>query len=746
MIPNPFQRRSLLYIGLAIYIVGLAWITLTLRSYLKELPAVEMLGDYKPSLVTRILDVRQELVSELFVERRTVLALPQIPQDFQRAVLATEDTDFYNHWGIHPKGIMRAMLANLKAGRAVQGGSTITQQLAKNIFLTQRRTLDRKIKEMLLTLQIERNFSKDEILQLYFNQIYFGHGAYGVDSAARIFFGKKVGDLTLPECALLAGLPKAPSAYSPFNRPRQAVRRRALVLNRMKEENFINEKEYYAALGAPLGILKDPQSSNLAAYFVEHVRRELEARYGPALYRDGLTIYTTLDLRMQRAAEDTMAKNLNAVDKTLADGRMQWLVKNKKLKPEEYAAWKKAQEKPEEGEEAADATPEAPPDENAEPIAVQGALVAIDPQTGGVRALVGGRDFQKSKFNRATQAKRQPGSTFKPFVWLAALESGMTAATVMRDEPLAFTDVETHPKLVAEATDYVALGEMVTHYYQIPREKDAPDPIWAPRNWDNKYLGPITLRKALALSRNLVSIRLVDRVGPKTVVNYAKRAGIESPLDAVLSLGLGVSVVTPLELVSAFSTFDNNGVHMRPYSILRVVDKEGKVLEENVPQGQTALSSQANYLITRLLQAVTKEGTGRGALRTGRAVAGKTGTTQDQRDLWFVGFTPGLVAGCWIGYDDFVPIVKTVSSAGNVVPWWTDFMIQAQKYVPSRDFDVPPGIVFAKIDADTGLLSVSCPHETLEAFRQNAVPQEFCNVDHEGLIKPVSEDIEEITE
>ncbi len=738
MLPNPLRHRRPFFLALLLLGLVAVWAAQTLRRHVRELPLIATLENYTPSLITRIYDVRGELVSELFVERRSLLPLTQIPLDFQRAIIASEDANFYEHWGVNPKGILRAALANLRARRVVQGGSTITQQLAKNIFLSHARTLDRKIKELLMTLQMERNFSKDEILQLYVNQIYFGHGAYGVEAAARVFFGKHASELNLAECALLAGLPRAHRGYSPFNHPARSLRRRNFVLRRMRELGFISEQEELRTVGQPLKILDSPLSPSLGAYFTEYVRLELEPKYGSdALYRGGLSIHTTLDVRMQKAAEESAQRHLTAFDERFGEERLEHLLKNKKITEAYYQRWKKwKEESAKEETEPAEAAEEWP-----EPVNVQGALVAVDPRTGGIRAFVGGRDFYKSQFNRAVQAKRQPGSTFKPFVWLTALESGFTAATVVEDYPLAYTDVERHPQLIAETTDYALLREMVTGYYtpellelKETKPEEYRDPVWSPQNWDDKYLGPVTLRKGLALSRNLVSVRLTDRVGPRTVVDFARRAGIQSPLAPVLSLGLGTSVVTPLEMAGAFATFANGGVHMPPFAVQRVVGHDGQLLEEHVSQGQVAVSPQSNYLLTRLLQAVVQEGTGRYAHQVGRAVAGKTGTTQDMRDVWFVGFVPDLAAGVWIGYDDFVPLGKKITSAGTSVPWWTDFMLQATKFLPSRDFPVPPGIVFAKIDRDTGLLALpSCPHVTLEAFRREQVPQDFCQTDHERL-------------
>ncbi|HOW26976.1 MAG TPA: transglycosylase domain-containing protein [Elusimicrobiota bacterium] len=725
LIKKSWENHRFVLVFSVLYCVLSIWMAILFRRYLGELPPVNQLEGYIPSLITKIYDVHGDLITELFVERRSVVPLTQIPLDFQRATLAIEDSNFYEHWGVDVKGILRAFLSNLRARRAAQGGSTIPQQLSKTIFLTRTKTYERKIKELILTLQMERYFSKDEILQLYLNQIYYGNGAYGVEAASRVYFGKHVGELTLGECALLAGLPRAPQYYSPFDHPKRALLRRAVVLNRMREMGFITEKEALQAIGQSMQIRKVPLTPQQAAYFVEHVRLELEPRYGStALYRGGLSIYTTLDLRIQKAAEETTAQHLSSFDEQHAEKRLLYLLKNKKIDAAYYNKWRRWMDKKARGDEVEDIVWE-------EPTPVQGGLVAIDPPTGGIRALIGGRDFQKSQFNRATQAKRQPGSTFKPFVWLAALESGFSPSTIVDDYPIAYANVERHPELVVETTSYDLLQIAVTGYYTPDRDPKAPDPIWAPKNWDDKYLGPVTLRKGLSLSRNLVSVRLIDRVGPRTVIDVAQKSGIRSKLDPVLSLSLGSSVVTILEIVSAFSTFANNGVHMDPYSVEKVVDADGRILEEHLPQAQMSFSPQMNYLISHLMEMVVKEGTARHARLLGRAAAGKTGTTQDMRDVWFIGYTPDLVTGVWVGYDDFVPLGKKITSAGTTVPWWTDFMAGALKPMPPRDFDVPPGIVFAKICADSGFLSMpSCPHTTLEAFLKDKVPQDFCKTDH----------------
>jgi len=695
-----------------------------LSFFIKDLPPVQKLDNYSPSQMTKIYDVRGQLITGLFIEKRTTIPLPDIPKNMQNAVIATEDKRFYKHAGVDTSGIARALLAAGRHGRFVQGASTLTQQLARNVFLTRERTLSRKIKEVLLTFQMENNLSKEEILQLYLNQIYFGHGAYGLESAAQTFFQKSAKQLTLPECALLAGIPKGPERYSPIRHLDRALQRRNWVLKRMRKEGYITEEEEEkASQMKPTFEQRGSRSAN-ASYFIEETRMYLESTYGGAdLYKKGLSVYTTLDLRLQAAAEMAMDKHLTAFDTQYEGQRMDVLLKNKKITKDYFDRWTKWKKDPTKNKE---------PTDGVEPVPVQGAFVAIDPHTGGIRALVGGRDFQESQFNRALHARRQPGSTFKTFVWLAALESGLTAATVEDDLPLAYAHMETKPERVAEAPDTPTLKTMVESYYQEPRKKGDPDPIWAPQNWDLKFLGPITLRRGLALSRNLVSVRLIDRVSPAAAVELAHRCGIQSPLDAVLSLALGSTVVTPVELVSSFGTFANNGVHMRPVSLLKVVDSRGKILEETPPQGDPPISAQSTYLITRLLEAVVSEGTGAYAKKLGRPVAGKTGTTDSNRDVWFVGYSPDLVAGVWIGYDDFLPLGKRLSSSSTTVPLWTDFMQEALKTQPVRDFQVPPGIVFSKTDRDTGLLALpTCPHVLLEAFRTGQAPTTFCPVDHE---------------
>ena len=674
------------------------------RKLLEGLPPIQALEEYSPSLSTRVFDSKGGVIAELSIEKRALLPLTRIPVDLQNAVIAVEDDNFFKHWGISPKGIIRSAVRNFIARRVVQGASTITQQLAKQIFLKPERKISRKIREVLLALQIEANFSKSEILQLYLNQVYFGEGAYGVQSAARNYFGKEVSELTLADCALLAGLVRAPRANSPFFRPENARKRRSVVLSRMLEEKLITAAERDAADAQPIPLSKPIAIDTQAPYFVEHVRRRLERKYGTAaIWRGGLKIYTTLDLDVQKVAEEKMVKALEDFD----------------LKAQ-VEHEKKIKELMSSGEPLS-------PEVSTAPLAnIQGAFVLMDVKTGAIRAMIGGRD---SHFNRVTQAKRQPGSTFKPFVWAAALNSGMSAASLVDDSPLAFYFDGRDWRLLEGATDQYSINLATQPFASSPDFK-----IWVPGNYDSKFLGRITLRKALAHSRNIAAINLITQVGPPLVVELARRAGIRSDLEPAPALGLGASVVTPLEMTNAFATFANGGISVTPYTVERVEDSSGRVLEGHLPSDHEAMSPQLAYLTATMMKGVVQNGTGRYARRLNRPLAGKTGTSNDNRDLWFIGYTPDLTAAAWMGYDDFSSLGRKDWTGGStVLPWWTEIMENALKEIPKRDFPVPPGIVFGTIDSETGLLfGPYCPkkNKLLEAFARGTEPERYCDVDH----------------
>ena len=694
------RARFYFLVLLAIAAVGgSAWFT---RRLLLGLPDMQTLEDYTPPLSTRVYDIKGNLVAELSIEKRALLDLSKIPVDLQNAIISVEDDRFFEHWGISPKGMVRSALVNFIARRAKQGASTITQQLARQIFLSPQKKLVRKLREILLAVQIERNFSKTEILQMYLNQVYFGEGAYGVQSAARIYFGKEVTDLTLSDCALLAGLVRAPRGYSPFVHPERARRRRATVLQRMYEEGRIAAKERDWADAQPVPLAKPIAMDTQAPYFIEHVRGKLERTYGyQALWRGGLKIYTTLDLDIQRTAEKIMEKGLTEFDEKALK---EWERKRK----EENAVT------PDSGVEISTMPPNK----------IQGAFVLLDVRTGAIRAMIGGRD---SHFNRATQAQRQPGSTFKPFVWAAALSNGMTAASLVEDNPLAYYFDGRDWRLLEGATDQYAISLATAPFAQSTDFK-----IWVPNNFDTKFMGVITLRAALAHSRNIASVNLITKIGPPLVAELAHKSGIHSDLDAVPALGLGSSVVTPLEMANAFETFANGGIAVTPFTVVRVEDPAGKELENHVPSEHEAMTPQLAYLVTNLLKGVVQNGTGTYAKRLNRPVAGKTGTSNDNRDLWFIGYTPDLVAAAWMGYDDFASLGRKDWTGGTtVLPWWTEIMQEILKDYPKRDFTIPPGITLAKIDAQTGLLALpTCPRKIQEAFIEGTDPKDFCPVDH----------------
>jgi penicillin-binding protein 1A len=680
-----------------------------LRSLLAGIPDIHALEDYAPSQTTRIFDSAGETLAELSIEKRALLPLSKIPVDLQNAVIAVEDDQFFKHWGLSPKGMLRAAVRNALARRVVQGASTITQQLAKQIFLKPERKLSRKLREILLAIQIERNFSKPEILQYYLNQVYFGEGAYGAQAAARNYFGKEIGELTLSEAALLAGLIRAPRANSPFFKPENARKRRSVVLQRMEDEGMISKAEREAADASPIPLSKPIGIGSQAPYFVDHVRRRLEFKYTTAaVWRGGMKISTTLDLGLQKIAEETMNKALDEFDVKAATEHA------KKMREYELS-----------GESL-------PPDVSTSPPAkIQGAFVLMDVRTGAIRAMIGGRE---SIFNRVTQAKRQPGSTFKPFVWAAALGAGMTAASLIDDSPLAFYFDGRDWRLLEGATDQYSIDLATQPFAASPDFK-----IWVPGNFDGKFMGRITLRRALAHSRNISAINLITQIGPPLVAEIAHRAGIRSDLEPAPALALGSSVVTPLEMANAFATFANGGIAVTPYTIETVEDAAGKQLEAHVPSDREAMTPQLAYLVTNVLKAVVQGGTGVRARKLNRPLAGKTGTSNDNRDLWFVGYTPDYVAVAWMGYDDFASLGRKDWTGGStVVPWWTDIMEQVLKDAPKRDFPVPPGIVFSAIDAETGLLfQPTCPKKNrlLEAFQVGTAPTVYCEVDHS---KPVA--------
>lgn len=599
--------KAFLVMGLILFVmvigVGCGFLTASLNT------KPNLAEDIVPPASSQIYDINGNEIANIHAaENRMPVSINDIPKNLQNAFVAVEDNRFYDHAGIDPRGIIRAVWANIRGRTVTEGGSTITQQLAKNAYLTQDRTLKRKIQEVFLALQLERQYTKQEILELYMNQIYFGQGAYGVQAAARTYFGKDVKDLTLNECAMLAGIPKSPNYYSPLNSLEAAKQRKAVVLDQMAKYGYISDSEANAAKKEELSIVKTSNDGvKAASYFVDYVLQLLVDKYGDdAIYKDGLKIYTTIDMDMQAAAENAM-QNLPAYF-TDANGIVQ----------------------------------------------PQGALVAIDPHNGYIKAMVGGRGTDQ--FNRATQAVRQPGSAFKPFIFVAALENKYTPDSVIDDKPLKVGG-------------------------------------WEPQNYSRNFSGKVRLRDVVRWSLNVPTVRIAQDIGIDKAIFYAQEMGISTFVldgatnDRNLSTALGGMTrgVTPLELTSAFGTFANRGIHVEPVAIVRVVSRTGKVLEEAERREKSVVSAASAATMTNMLMDVIQRGTGTRA-NIGRPAAGKTGTTSDYHDAWFVGYTPDLVAGVWIGNDS---VSDLHGMAGGTTPAviWRAFMLKAHAGLPIRNFE-----------------------------------------------------------
>ncbi|RKZ23423.1 hypothetical protein DRQ18_00615 [bacterium] len=641
---------------------------------LRELPDYRALEYYSPPLSTRIYDIKGRLIDEIYVERRIPVSIKEIPDTLIYAFIAVEDRDFYRHWGINLKAIIRAAIKNIIKRRIVQGGSTITQQLARNLFLTPEKSFIRKLMEALLAIKIERHYSKEEILEMYLNQIYFGAGNYGVEAASRYYFGKSVKELTLPECALLAGIPKGPAYYSPYRDSIRAKRRRNVVLHAMVEAGYITEERAEKAMRAPLGVVsREEKKPPPGPYFLKEVKRELVSLFGKEYLTKGFSVYTTMDMDLQRVVDSLVEVHLQRIER--------WYhIKPKSEYPDSLI-----------GKEM---TPY-----------LQAAVVVMEPDSGFVLAMVGGRDIRHSQFNRAIQGRRQPGSSFKVFLYTAALDNGFNPSDLILDAPII---------------------------------EQIQDKIYAPANFDSSFLGWIPLRKALALSRNTASLRLVKEVGVFTVIDYARRLGIRSPLQPVLSLPLGSSSVSLLEMVNAFGTIANYGVRVKPVFIKRVVDRYGNEIYHFDYERERVLDERTAYMVINMMKSVFDEGTARYARRLGfkYPAAGKTGTTNDFTDTWFIGFIPGVVCGVWVGFDVPKTIGKNATGASCALPIWVDVMRTMVDTSEVQDFPEPPGIVRRYICTETGLLATPyCPKVREEVFIEGNEPVEKCYLHGGGKIK-----------
>jgi penicillin-binding protein 1A len=712
--------------------------------YLRDLPQIRYLEEYRPSATTVIQDIHGETVGELYVEKRTPVRLNQIAPLFLKAIVAVEDERFYDHVGIDVKAVLRALWADIRHRSFVQGGSTITQQLTRNLFLESDKSLRRKIREAILAIQIENHYTKDEILELYCNQIYLGSGVYGVEAAARKYFAKPASSLTITEAALIAGLPKAPSSLDPLRFPDRAKKRREVVLRRMLDIGAIGSREYHDAREAPLGLAGHVPKGE-APYFIEYVRQYLEDRFGSAaIYERGLRVRTTLDLNLQREAERALALGLERRDASLGfrePGEGEWRgageptreeVLRGGMVPAVVTGVAAGRLSVRAGEVAGTVLPvkdrfpnlpafagrirpgmrlwvslagDAPAGGAPEFVLrqrplLQGALVAVDPRNGHLRAMVGGYDFTASQFNRAVQARRQPGSSIKPFIYAAALEKGYTEASLIRDEPVRYP--------AGTGRGY-----------------------WEPQNYDGEFRGDTTLLEALTLSRNVVTIKLLERLGVERVLDLIRRTGVESPMGRNLSLALGTSEVNLLELTSAYGTFGNGGIHCPPLAVLTVSDDRGVVLEGNEPGYRRVLEPEVAVLVTDMLRNVVLHGTGTVASRLPYPVAGKTGTTNDYQDAWFIGFSTKLAAGVWVGYDDNRSMGRVGTGGGMAGPIWTDFMEGIAPLAAGEEFVHGETVILREIDLDTGLVAgPACRRTRPAAFVRGTEPRGICRSRH----------------
>ena len=753
--------------------------------YSHHLPDFTPLKERRLNAYSIVYSEEDEVVGKFLMDNRIPVSYEQIPKQLVKAFIAAEDAEFFQHKGVDYKGILRAMFKNLLARRIVQGGSTITQQVTKTFFLTPKRSVLRKLREVAYAFGLERDLTKEEILTLYLNNIYLGNGAYGVEAASESYFNKQAEQLNLAEMAMMAGLAKAPSRYSPVNNLRRAKDRQAYVLTRMTELGIISQEQKEKALRIPLKIQsRESAYFSKAPYFTEFIRQQVERKYGKEkLYQQGLRIYTTLDLSLQRAAQRSVDTGLKELDKregfrgplrTLSPKEVKELLNKRKessrpLPQNEvfegvilsrddskkfYTVWAEDRKGMLPFSEMSWAlttkpTPSYKPQKvktpgdllnpgdvvyvrvkeslkkdqsplfvlEQEPL-VQGALLCLDPKTGYVRAMVGGRDFSESQFNRAISSRRQPGSAFKPIIYAAALEKGYTPSTILMDSPVEYSD---------------------------------PDgTYWAPKNYDQDFMGPITFRNALAHSRNVVTVKILEDIGVGYALKFMKRLGIESPIKRDLSIALGTSGVSMPELTSAFAVFANGGERVKPIFLKKIVTMEGEVLEENTPYieleekeeeeetsetpppvlKERVISPQNAFIMTHLLQGVVQHGTGQRAKVLGRPVAGKTGTSSDYSDAWFIGYTPSLLAGVWVGFDDKTSLGKNETGARAALPIWISFMDKALRNTPVETPKPPKGITLIKVNIETGLPSEGDSPETIvEAFIDSSIP--WKKEDHE---------------
>lgn len=702
---NNFKKT--LYLGAGFFLVCFVIGLIALKLFSTDLPDIEQLREYQPRLSTAILDRNGEVLTELYTERRMMTPLEHFPPHLISAILTTEDRRFYRHWGVDILRIVGATIINISSMQIRQGASTITQQLARDLYLHKRQTYGRKIREAITAVQIERAYSKDEILEMYLTQIYFGHSAYGITAAALHYFGKQLEDITLEESALLAALPKAPFRYSPRINYDRALGRRNLVLKSMLEVGEITKEEYTVAVQTPINIVPANQAHmhGTAPYFTEWVRQQLSEegrRFGFDHFADGLTVHTSIDARLQRIAEKAVNKHLETfqaeyhkrfIDRSQTDITRRFYGEDfiddngkSKIPFEQLLAdsnridsvfWRRS--------------------------VVQVAFIAMDVHTGDILAMIGGRDFNRWKYNRAIQAIRQPGSAFKPVAYAAAIDNGYPPTYQLLNQDVVLT---------------MSDGKR-----------------WVPSNYDGSKGGLTTLREAMRVSSNLVAVRLVqDVVPPRMVVQYARHLGFTTPIAAVDAIALGSTGVYPIEAVSAFGVFAAGGIHSTPRSIVSINDRFGEPIVQYPVKRRVALSPETAYIMTNMLETAINRGTGGSArwkYQFHHAAAGKTGTTNDFTDAWFIGYTPNVVCGVWVGVDDpSESLGRSQSGSVAALPIWAMFMKEAADSLQWENvsFVKPAGVQEITICDETKMIaSQYCPIKVQEVFRNNNKPLKLCS-------------------
>jgi penicillin-binding protein 1A len=685
---SPRVRRNILVGVLAVFafVLAVAVAAWTRACAGNSCPSIGELGGYDPNQASKMYAADGRLITDLGLERRTVVPLGEMSPYVKAAFITTEDKRFYEHHGIDWVRVFGAIKNNVTKFRVAEGFSTITMQLARNLWpedISGRdKSLRRKLREAHVAREIEHKYPKDKILELYLNQIDLGNRAYGVEAASQRYFGKSVRDLNVAEAATLAAIPKAPSRYNPRKNPNLSIQRRNTVLNLLRDNGLLTSDETERWKAYPLLLSSRSDFSGVAEYFVEYVRQQLDARFGSDLYRSGYRIYTTLDLDMQQAAERALEARLEAIESG-ADGKFT------------YPSYRQYM----------DSVKSDNSDENsgANSPYLQGLMVTLEAKTGSIRAMVGGRDFEDSKFNRATQAKRQPGSTFKPFVYAAAIEAGYPLSYVMVDDPLSV-------------------------------EIDPTEPPWNPQNYDLEFDGAMTLRRALYLSRNIIAIKLGMEIGEQAVISEATKFGITTRIPPVPSIHIGSADVYPLEIISAYTAFANLGTRTLPNAILRVEDRSGKIVWQPTVRSVMVMDTAHAWLITDALRDVVCHGTAVGSVgsRIDFPAGGKTGTTNDGFDVWYIGFTPDLVTGVWIGFDQPKKIKANAQGGVLAAPAWTAMMREVyERRTPPASWSRPDGLTALDIDKTTGYKATPfCPKDVhyIESFIPGTEPTAFCPI------------------